>query len=318
VKAAAPVVAPVAETPAAPVEAPVTGDRNVTVTTSAELTAALASAKPGDTITALPGKYSGRFKTTGAGTAEKRIALRGAGAILDGGSVKTGYGLHLDGASFWDVSGFEVTGSEKGVMADSINHSTITGLHVHDVGHEGIHLRNLSSDNTVSGCDVHDTGKTKTQYGEGIYIGNAHSNWKASFSRTAGKPDASDRNVIEGNHIHNTAAESIDVKEGTTGGIIRGNTFEGKNMTGAYADSWVDVKGNGWVIENNIGHGAKLDGYQTHVEYKGFGNGNIFRGNTGEVDAAGYGVNVHTKSTGTVVDASNVFTGAASGLTNLK
>jgi len=44
----------------------------------------------------------------------------------------------------------------------------------------------------------------------------------------------------------------MDIKEGTTGGPISGNTF-GAGMSGSWADSWIDLKGNGWVIQNNHG-----------------------------------------------------------------
>ena len=36
------------------------------------------------------------------------------------------------------------------------------------------------------------------------------------------EPDRSDRNVVAGNTISDTTAESIDIKEGTTGGTVVG------------------------------------------------------------------------------------------------
>ena len=75
-------------------------------------------------------------------------------------------------------------------------------------------------------------------------------------------PDRSDRNVLEGNDIAETTAESVDIKEGTTGGTVRGNTFSGVGMSAA--DAWVDVKGNEWQIVGNVGADAPEDGFQTH------------------------------------------------------
>ncbi len=56
----------------------------------------------------------------------------------------------------------------------------------------------------------------------------------------------------------------------------------------------------------NIGSKTLLDGFQTHVQLTGWGNGNIFRGNklTG-IPSGGYGINVHSSSQGTVVACDN-------------
>lgn len=36
-------------------------------------------------------------------------------------------------------------------------------------------------------------------------------------------------------------------------------------MTGAnYADSWVDIKGSGFMVADNVGYNTVLDGFQTH------------------------------------------------------
>ena len=75
------------------------------------------------------------------------------------------------------------------------------------------------------------------------------SNWP---QYSGGEPDRSDRNVVQHNTISATSSESIDIKEGTTGGLVIGNVMDGSGMTGA--DSLVDVKGNdgrvvNWAIE---------------------------------------------------------------------
>ncbi len=58
----------------------------------------------------------------------------------------------------------------------------------------------------------------------------APSNW---CTITDCDPDRSDRNVISGNQISGAGSESVDIEEGTTGGAVRGNTFDGAGMTGA-------------------------------------------------------------------------------------
>jgi hypothetical protein len=131
------------------------------------------------------------------------------------------------------------------------------------------------------------------------------------------RPDHSDRNSIIGNDIADVTAEAIDIKEGTTGGLVSGNVMSSTGLVGA--DSWIDVKGNGWMIENNTGTGggALEDGIQVHVEAEGWGRGNTIRGNRLAVNAPGYGVYIHKKNLGNVVGCDNHVTGAAKGLSNI-
>jgi hypothetical protein len=271
---------PVADAPAAPppdpgpVKCP---GATVTVSSADDLTRALSEAKPGGSIALADGTYVGKFVTTASGTRSAPIFLcGGSGAVLDGGGVKAGYGLYLNGASWWRLVGFTVRNAQKGVVADKSQHSVIQGLSVHDIGDEGIHLRSFSSDNLVVGNTVHDTGKRREKFGEGIYIGSAISNW-AKYSQ--GGPDRSDRNVVRGNSISGTTAESVDIKEGTTAGVLVDNVFDGSALTEEGGDSWVDVKGNSWLIQDNRGTNSPLDGYQTHNVADGWGTGNVFKGN---------------------------------------
>ena len=225
-----------------------------------ELTSILKSAKAGDTIELGNQNYKGHFVATQSGTSDKPITLTGSkGSVLSGGS---NYGLHLDGANYWILKGFTVTKSSKGVMLDNSNHNVIDGVTVRDINAEGIHLRKHSSDNTVKNCNIHDTGKSTPGFGEGLYIGSSVNNWG---KLTGGKPDKSMRNKIINNVFGpNVAAEHIDIKEATCCGLIQGNTFNGHGMTGEhFGDSWMDIKGESYTIENNkgdysIGHGFEV------------------------------------------------------------
>jgi parallel beta-helix repeat protein len=283
------------------------------VSSTAELTSALSGATAGQVIFMQPGTYSGNFVATASGTASSPITLCGtSSSVLDGGDTKKGYVFHLDGANYWHLEGFSVTNGQKGVVTDKTTGALIHGLTVHGIGDEGIHLRDFSSGNTVDGNTVSQTGMLKAKYGEGIYIGTAKSNW-CSFSQC--KVDNSDHNVISNNHISDTTAENVDIKEGTTGGILKGNTFDGSGMTAA--DSWVDVKGDDWLIEDNVGHDSVNDGYQTHQILDGWGANNVFVGNTSSVDGPGYAFHI-TRPLGNVVRCDNTETGAQSGLSNIK
>lgn len=265
-------------------------EATVTVTTADELTEALAAAEPGMVIFMEPGEYQGHFVAAAKGTKDQPIFVCGSrDAIIDGGGVKKGYAFHLNGADYWRLIGFTVRHAQKGVMADKSNFNVVQDLDVNHIGDEGIHFRNFSSDNIAQYNIIWGTGLRRDKYGEGVYFGTAESNW-ATFS--GGQMDKSDRNIARGNVIRATA-ESIDIKEGTTGGKIIGNIFDGSALTGdGHNDSWVDVKGNGYLIERNTGRGTSADGFQTHKIINGWGTGNTFRLNVIDLGGSGgYGIN---------------------------
>lgn len=315
----------VADAPAPPASArpaatppPVTtscpGAARTNVSSASGLTRALASAQPGETIALAPGTYTGDFTATRSGTASAPITVCGSrGAVLAGPTTTEGYTFYLDHASWWRVEGFTVQGGQKGVMADGADHDLLDGLYVHGTGDEGIHLRSFSSDDVISHCLIRDTGLLESFYGEGLYVGSAHKNW----CRYSGcQPDASDHDVLTGNNIASTTAENIDIKEGTTGGTISDNQFNGAGMAESAATGWINVKGNDWTISGNTGVNSVKNGYQVHQVYPGWGLDNVFTGNRGQVNGPGYGIYVQSKHLMTVVACSNQVTGGAAGLSN--
>jgi hypothetical protein len=260
----------------------------ITVSTGADLSAALLSATAGDVIVLEPGTYSGSFSTTASGTEQAPIVLCGTReAILDGGDVSSGYTLHLDGAAHWVLQGFTVTGGQKGVMLDGATFNTLSDLAVTNTGDEAVHFRATSTDNLIENSEISDTGKRTPKYGEGVYIGTAESNW---CDISGCEPDRSDRNRIVGNTITGTTAESIDVKEGTSGGDISGNTFDGAGLVDT--DSFLDIKGSNWTITGNTGKTSPVDGAQVHAIDEAPGSGNVFSGNSFAIGADGYAINV--------------------------
>lgn len=299
----------------------------ITVANSTELKNVLAIAKPGDSIVLKDGVYEGKFviKTNNSGTEKKPITLVGSSkAVLDAGSLQLGYVLSLQ-ANYWRIKGITLTNGLKGLVADGASYCVIDGITVSQIGEEAIHLRKYSKHNIIQNTKINNIGLKTPDYGEGIYIGSAYSNWP---KYTNGEPDRCDSNMVLNNRIGpNVAAECIDIKEGTTGGIIRGNTFEAQGITGAnYADSWVDVKGNNYLIEENTGFNTQpsvlKDGYQVNCAFKGWGSYNIFKNNTCNVNASGYGFNVRLKSSkgaaiGNKIYKNNKVNNAASGVANI-
>ncbi len=291
------------------------GSRTVSVSSAKELKKALSGARPGQEIVLAPGSYDGTFTATVSGTSAAPVTLCGSrSAILNGGSTSRGYTFYLNHASYWQLKGFTVAGGQKGVVTDGSDYDLIYGLYVHSVGDEGIHLRSFSSHDTISHNLVSSTGLLEQFFGEGIYVGSAHKNW-CRYSHC--QPDASNDDVIAANTISNTTAENIDIKEGTTGGKISGNHFDGAGMVESAATGWINVKGNDWTITDNTGVNGDKNGFQVHQVYPGWGIGNVFRGNDAQVNGPGYGYYVQNKRLQTIVACNNKVSGAAKGLSTI-
>ena len=307
------------------------GAQNIRVTNGVELTSALTSAQPGDIITLADGTYamkstsvtvgkqnaSSAFRLSKSGTATAPIVIQGTRkAVIDGDND---YGLHLFNANYVYLKGITVINGKKGIMLDNANHNIIDGVEVYNIVQEGIHLRSFSSDNIIKNSYVHHTGRDNRtgaiddQYGEGIYVGSANSNWG---TYTSGQPDKSDRNQLLNNVISYTGGEGIDIKEGTINGVIRGNSFDNAGIAGGFADSWLDMKGNNWLVTGNKGINALMDGYQVHGVYPGWGNNNTFTNNTAE-NVKRNGFWFQNNVTGNLFSCTNTALNAPAGLGNI-
>jgi hypothetical protein len=256
------------------------------VSDTAALKAALAKVGPGEVIGLADGTYTGNFVANRSGAADQPVWLCGsAAAVLDGGSVRGGYVLHLDGVTDWRLVGFTVRNGQKGVVVDRGTRDVVQGLTISDIGDEAIHLRSATTHTVVRGNVITATGRRSAKFGEGIYVGSAISNW----CQYAGcGPDRSNFNTVIANRVSGTTAEAVDIKEGTENGVLEDNTFDGAGgLTGA--DSWVDVKGNNWLVVGNSGRTSPVDGFQTHQIIDGWGTDNSFVANVADVSGSGYG-----------------------------
>lgn len=266
------------------------------------LQAALDAAVPGTVLQLSPTVYRGRFRAAVAATAEAPIILCGsAGTVLDGGDVADGYTLHLEGAAYWDIRDLDVRGGQKGVVLDATTHSTLSGLTISDVGQEGLHLRAGSADNTVRSVTIERTGRTDPEFGEGVYVGSAESNW---CRYTECGPDRSDRNTFTDLVVADTTAEALDVKEGTTGGVVRDSSLSVGSAS--VVDSVVDLKGAEWRFEGNTVAGS-VDAVSIHAILAPWGAANIVAGNDLRPGAGGVGVAVvgPARGQGNVVGCDN-------------
>lgn len=274
------------------------------VTTSAQLTAALAAAAPGTVIDLASGTYAGSFTATVSGTQAAPITLCGApDAVIDGKGAS--HILYLKGASWWYLSGFQITDGNKGLTLAHASFDAVTGLYIHGTTGAAVHVNSFSTDNVFSGLTIKGTGA------EGFYIGSAESNW-CMYSGC--QPDASDRNVIENSNVAGTVSEPVDIKEGTTGGQVLDNMLNGAGMS---AKGWVNVKGNSYLVSGNTGVSSPRDGFDVHVILPGWGQHNLFTGNTATVNGPGYGFYIQPGATGNTVACGQTVTGAASGYSNI-
>ncbi|SDM67136.1 Right handed beta helix region [Allokutzneria albata] len=285
--------------------------RQAAIGTPAELVTALATAKPGSTIELRPGVYDGAFFATASGTASAPITLSGPRtAVLKNtrkacdpnvpperkaqGVSYCGYGLHLNQVKHWVLKGFSVADSAKGIVLDGSDNNVVDDVEVSRIGDEGVHFRADSNDNVVKNSSVHHVGIAQPAYGEGVYFGSAKgANWGKYGDRPGDQntPDTSDRNQALDNRLGpNVAAEHVDIKEGTTGGKVLRNSFDGVGMTGQNSsESWVNAKGNDYEISDNKGVRSFEHGFKVIQRLPGWGCGNVFHRNVADVQAAGYG-----------------------------
>lgn len=296
---------------------PLRTQRHVQVATASQLATALQNAQPGDFIQMADGTYTGNFSTTVSGTAEQRIVLCGSrGAVIQTGSTSTlGFALRVR-ASYWTLVGFTVTNAQQGVAVEGGTRNEIVNLAVHGIGQEAIKLFKLSSYNTVRDNRIYDTGVWYPEWGEGVYVGSYYGHWSAN---SGGQPDASDYNQVLNNVFGpDVRAEHVDVKEGTTGGLIQGNQFDGRGIVQSqtWVDSWVEIKGNGYTVSGNTGSVSPRDGFQAYSVLAGWGYNNTFAGNAADVQGPGYGFRVDN-GVGHVVRCSNSVTSAGSGFANV-
>ncbi|MCH8621994.1 right-handed parallel beta-helix repeat-containing protein [Undibacterium sp. TS12] len=295
------------------------------VTNAKELQDAIGKVKAGDVIQLAAGTYKDKFVIKNkSGKADQPIQLTGpAGSSAAVLANSGGYGLYLDHANYWIIDGITINNSGKGIILDTSTNNVLQNLTVHDVDDEGIHFRAFSTDNVLKNSHIYNTGKKQAGFGEGVYIGSANSNW---CTYTSCNPDKSDRNKVLTNSIGpNVRAEGIDIKEGSSDGLIQGNTFDGSGISGEnYADSVIDVKGNNYAITGNTvnNHPTSsdknlLDGFQIHQAYTGWGKNNKFSSNRFNLNTKGYGINVQSGLIGNIVCDNNSATNTTGGVANV-
>ena len=257
----------------------------VTVSTAAELKSAVYRAAAGTVIRLNPGTYVGSFTVAGSGTPTAPIWICGPrSAVVTAG---TGNGFNITDKADVNIAGITIRGSMRAVQVVNSQRVVITDLMIESIGQEAIHLRNQTSDSEVLFNTIHDTGTATPAYGEGIYLGTSDSNW---CTYNGCQPDRTTRIRVIGNTIYATGAQAIDVKAGTSDGVIAGNTITGTTVTGG--TDWIKVKGNGWIVADNVGTNSPTYGFSTNGSVAGWGKNNIFTRNSA-TNTGSFGVWIH-------------------------
>lgn len=265
------------------------GTRQVLVTDTEELLAALADAQAGDEIILREGIYENdkwvgiwaAFYSEGEGTAQQPIVLRSEDAAhpatIRGVSQDSKVALYIAG-SHWQIRDLKICEASKGIFLRHSDYSVISGCEVYNTGDEGIHIIDNSSYCLVENTYVHDNGTVRPGYGEAIYIGSAKGNTDYGFD--------CHYNTVRGCRLGpNTAAEHVDIKEYTVGNVVEDCIFDGTGISGEnYANSFVANKGNNGIVRRNIGYRSGneqiLYGFSLSVQLDGWGQNNQFYENT--------------------------------------
>jgi hypothetical protein len=182
----------------------------------------------------------------------------------------------------------------------------LDSLAVHHIVGECVHFRRHSSRNTIRRSHIHHCGEGDKN-GEGVYIGSAQPNWK---KYTGGQPDTARDNRVEGNYVHDTAAEAIEAKEGTRRTLVIGNTVErtgrqrcaldGGQCASPGADAAIATRGGSGHFEcNDVRPPVGMRGFQVYSgRHSGDGDDNLFRWNLVTVEGGGPPVEIASGQTG--------------------
>jgi Right handed beta helix region len=208
-------------------ELPVT----MSVTNASELTAALASAGPGDVIGLADGTYSGMFSTGSTpGTSGNPITLRAVNArqaiLVNSNTPSLNTGLTID-QPWWNVRGLKIMqqGRAVNVIADNVS---IRNCIIEDFSVLGIRV--IAADNAVIEHNVIGLGAHTISGGldpAGIELTNGVSDTTVDGSNNA---------IIRNNIIYGTGNNQcvpslsqigygVQVNNNSDGGTVQGNLF---------------------------------------------------------------------------------------------
>jgi hypothetical protein len=212
-----------------------------------DLEAAVAALAPGEELVLRGGTYAfdGNVTLTAAGTASQSIVIRardGDRPIITQATTAHNV-VEINGSSHLVIRGITFTGGSHGIRLMNSNFITIEDCEIFETGDVAI---SANAGGTYEGLTfrrnhIHHTNGT----GEGMYLGCNNNACRVTQS------------LIEGNYIHHTSRDTvtqgdgIEIKEGSSGNVIRDNVIHDTGYPGIIVYSTV---GNGPqnIIEGNV------------------------------------------------------------------
>ena len=180
---------------------------------------ALEKLEAGGTVFFAAGQHDPiRIEGVNATSAQPLVITAQTGAVFIDSDYRSGAGVLVENSSYIELRGFSVRRALWGIYIDNSHHVEVSNVDIADVGQEALRVKGGSSNITIRGNTIADTGRRTDQgpaNGEGIYLGT-------------GTPSGVDhvRDVlIEGNTILRTTDEAIDIKRPVTNVQVVGNTI---------------------------------------------------------------------------------------------
>ena len=208
-----------------------------------DLSEALSSASPGDTIELQSGTYSQIPYRLSSGSSGKPITVKaekGAKVVFTG--TNTMCIFDFSGVSYASIEGpFELKNALCGVKAMDVDNVKISGLTIHNTQQHGIVIS--GQDNEVSGNEIYDcvmenkeNGK-KLDYGWQQCVASWGKNYNQGFSKNI---------IFKNNYIHEAYGEGLDFLKCDGCSAISNNITNGFSMN-IYCDASRNI-----LIEGNI------------------------------------------------------------------
>jgi len=176
--------------------------------------------------------------------------------------------------SYFELRGFEITGSSTGLRLFSVDHATFEDLVIHDIGNVGITCNSTGvhcDAVEIRGCEIYNTGSAGN--GEGMYLGcndNA-----CVFSNS----------TVAENYVHDLGGDQgdgIEVKTGSYGNVVRDNVIVNAKYPAITMYGFPAGAGPRNIVERNFVWGTVDHGIQVV--------GQVIVRNNIVVDAGNYGL----------------------------
>lgn len=240
--------------------------RRYVVRHSTMLRRRLQVARPGDRIILTAGVFYGPFMIRRSGLSAAPIAMIGNRQTVF--QNQAGPAILMVRARFWTLRGMTIANSRKGILMLAARNNVIEHVKIASMSEQGVLIQNGSVANVIRDCRFMHTGLVYPERGQAISIGTKTVSGDGEFYRPF--TDRSNRNQIINNHFgpDTMAAEYITVYGAACCGRITGNVFDTRRQSASLsasstAESWVTIRGDRWVIQNNRGYShAGMDGFR--------------------------------------------------------